>query len=104
MFDNTLLKILDKETAKEKLRKQARIQGKIKEIKYSKNSNLILIIETSRGREAALVNKNREEMFKLAEKLRANDEVYIRGDRDVNIVFCDELKIIKKANLTLDRF
>jgi len=104
MFDNTLLKILDKEVVKEKLRKQAKIKGKVKEIRYSKNNNIILIIETLRDEEAVLVNRNRKDMFKLAEKLNANDEVYARGDRGVNIVFCDELKIINKANLTLDKF
>lgn len=104
MFDNTLLKILDKEVAKERYEKQAKIKGTIKEKKYSKNNNLILIIETSRDEEAVLVNRNRKDMFKLTEKLNANDEVYPRGDRDVNIVFCYELKIIKKANMTLDRF
>lgn len=104
MFDNTLLKILDKETAKERYEKQAKIKGKVKEIKYSKNNNLILIIQASRGEEAVLVNRNKKEIFKLAEKLNANDEVYARGDRDVNIVFCDELKMINKANMTLDKF
>lgn len=104
MFDDRLLKILEKETAKERLEKQAKIKGIVKEIKYSKNNNLILIIETSRDEKAVLVNKNKKKLFELAEKLNKNDEIYTRGDRSVNIVFCVELKLIKKANLTLDKF
>ena len=105
MFDDTLLRILDKEVAKEKYEKQAKVKGTIKEKKYSKNNNIILIIgKSNKDEEAVLVNRNRKDMFKLAEKLKANDEVYVRGDRNVNIIFCDELKIINKANLNLDKF
>ena len=104
MFDNTLLRILDEEVAKERLRKQARIRGIVKDKKQTKNNNLILIIEKSKYGEAVLVNKKREKLFELAEKLNINDEVYVRGDRGVNIIFCDKLELINKANLSLNKF
>ena len=69
MFDDTLLRMLDEEVAKERLRKQAKIKGAVKDKKYTKNNNLILILKKGRYEHVVLVNKNRKEMFDLAEKL-----------------------------------
>ena len=104
MFDDRLLRILDEEVAKEKLRKRAKVTGIVKEKKRTKNNNLILIIQKSKYETAVLVNKNREELFNLAQKLSINDEVYCRGDKGVNVVFADKLELVKKADLTLDSF
>ena len=40
----------------------------------------------------------------LAEKLKANDEIYAQGDKGVNVIFCDKLELVKKADLRLDEF
>ena len=104
MFDDRLLRILDEEVAKERLRKQTKIKGVVKDKKLTKNNNLILIIKKGKYEHAVLVNKNRKNLFEIAEKLKVNDEVYAIGDKGVNVVFCDNLDLIKKANLTLDSF
>lgn len=97
-FNDTLLRILDEEVAKERLNKQATIRGAIKDKKTTKNNNLILIIRYLNNEKAVLINKNRKELFDLANKLNINDEVFTRGDKGVNIIFCDKLDLIKKAD------
>lgn len=104
MFDDSLLKVLDEEVAKERARKQAKIRGIIKDKKITKNSNIILIIGKGKFEYVVLVNKNREELFDLAKKLDVNDEIYARGDKGVNVIFADKLELISKANLSLDKF
>lgn len=104
MFDDRLLRILDEEVAKERLRKHAKIKGIVKDKKLTKNNNLILIIKKGKYEHAVLVNKNRNNLFEIAEKLKVNDEVYATGDKGVNVVFCNNLELIKKAGLTLDSF
>jgi tRNA(Ile2) C34 agmatinyltransferase TiaS len=104
MFNDRLLRILDEEVAKERARKQAKIRGIVKDKKISKNNNIVLIIKKGKFEYAVLVNKSRKEMFDLAEKLKVNDEIYAKGDKGVNVVFCDKLELVRKADLSLNNF
>ena len=84
MFDNRLLKILEAEAAKERLRKQPKIRGIVKDKKQTKNNNLILIVEKGKNEEAVLVNKNREDLFSIGVTAAKPDSFVISEGSDLN--------------------
>lgn len=103
-FDNRLLKFLEKAAEKERMAKQPKIQGTVRDIKHTKNSNILIIVYNGKYEEAVLVNKNNTSMFELAKKLNVNDEIYARGNRGIKVLFCEVLKIIKARGVGLERF
>ena len=103
-MDNRLLKILEEEVAKEKDRKKARVKGIVTNKKISKNNNIILIVNKTDYEEAVLINKNKENLFKIAENTGIGDLIYFEGERKVNIIFGDKLEIVSKKEKTLKDF
>lgn len=51
-----------------------------------------------------LVNKNKENLFKIAENVGVGDLIYFEGERKINITFCDKLEILNKKEITLKDF
>ena len=92
-----MLRILEEETAKEKERKKARIKGRITKIKPTKKGNILLYIEEPGL--IAFAAAFRKDVFELAKTLKVNDCIYFKGEKKVDTVFCDEIRLLKREGM-----
>jgi len=93
-MDTRLIKILDEMVEEERKRKKPKARGKINRIIRTKNNNIMLILEDDRR---LLVNK-KSSLIGIAEKIIEGDEVYAEGEKGINIIFCDELRLISRKS------
>ena len=93
-FDDRLIKFLEEEVAKEKEMKKARYKGIVIDKRLTKKLNILLILKKNEYEIAVLVNKNKREIYEIAEKVKINDVIYIEGEKGIDIVWCDKLEVI----------
>ena len=56
-----------------------------------------LVLQNPKYDFATVINKNKKELFKIGDKIKLNDEVYVEGDRRIDVVWCDKIKSFKKT-------
>ena len=95
-MDTRLLRILEEETAKEKERKKARITGRIIKIKPTRKGHILLYIE--KPGLIAFAAAFRKDVFELAKTLKVNDYIYFKGEKKVDTVFCDEIRLLNRES------
>jgi DNA polymerase II small subunit len=72
-------------------RQNLSIIGAVCEKKTTKNKNIILEVEDPTGRINVLINKDKEELFKIAQEILPDDIIGIKGVGDKEFLFVNEL-------------
>ena len=72
-------------------REEVSLIGIIKEKRTTKNGNILFEIEDPTGSTNVLVNKNRPDLFSLAENILEDEVVGIKGSNGENIIFTNNL-------------
>jgi len=96
MFDDTLLKILEKEVEKEKWKKKARIKGIVVNKRFTKKGSIMLTIRARKLEYDVVVPQHRKEEFEVAQNIREKDFVSIIGEKAINVIFCERIKLLNK--------
>lgn len=94
MEKNLLFEVFDELRAEEKWRNKARLKGITIDKKITKNGHLMLTIKKRKYDQTVIVIKQKEKLFNKANNLKIGDQVYIVGERKLDVVFCDVLKIL----------
>lgn len=98
-FNDTLLKILEKEVEKEKWRMKFRKKGTIINKRLTKKGSIMLTIKSKAEEYDIVVPKHRRKEFETAKNLGKDDCVSVIGDKKIGVVFCERIKIISKEFL-----
>ena len=95
-FDDRLIRLLEKETEKEKWRKKLIIKGVVTKKKITKKGSFMFTVRTSKSEYDVVVPKHRKKEFELAEKISGGDSIKATGDKSIGVVFCDRLERLCK--------
>lgn len=96
MFDDTLLRILEKEVEKEKWSKKARIKGTVINKRFTRKGSIMLTIRAKKYEYDIVVPKHREIEFEVAQHIKEKDFVSIIGEKAINVVFCERIELLNK--------
>src|SRR3989344_4755356 len=99
MFDNTLLKTLDKLVKKEKLAKHFRSRLRVKGILIAKSEtkkgNLRIIVQKGENEYRLIIPKTHKERFALASKLPLGSKVAVEGIKSKFMIICAKIKVLE---------
>ncbi len=99
MFDNTLLKTLDKLVKKEKLakhfRSRLRVQGTLITKAQTKKGNLRITVQKGENEYRLIIPKTHKERFALATKLPLNSNVSVEGIKSKFMIICAKIKAVE---------
>jgi DNA polymerase II small subunit/DNA polymerase delta subunit B len=96
-FDDTLLKIIEKEVVKERWKNKFRIKGEVTNKRTTKKGSFMIAIKTAKSEYDVVIPKYKKIQFELAKNINDGDSISIVGDKKINVVFCDRIKILKKG-------
>src|SRR3989344_6107738 len=99
MFDNTLLKTLDKLVKKEKLAKhfsrRLRVKGLLIAKSETKKGNLRIIVQKGENEYGLIIPKTHKERFALASKLPLNSNVSVVVIKSKLMIICAKIKVLE---------
>ena len=99
MFDNTLLKTLDKMVKKEKIAKffsrRLRVKGILTAKSETKKGNLHITVQKSGQKYRLIIPKTHQERYALASKLPLNSTVSVEGIKSKFMIICVKIKALE---------
>ena len=95
-FDNTLIKLLERETLIEKWKKKPRIKGEVIRKKITKKGSFMFTIKTTKLDYDIVVPKHRKNEFELAKNIHKGDFIKVTGERNMDVIFCDRIQKLSK--------
>ena len=112
MFDNTLLKTLDKLVKKEKLAKhfsrRLRVKGILIAKSETKKGNLRITVCKGENESRLIIPKTHKERFALASKLPVGSKVAVEGIKSKFMIICAKIKVLEtideSTQINLDSF
>ncbi len=98
-FDDTLIKILEKQVIKERWKNKFRMRGKVIDKKITRKGGYMFTVETAKSEYGAIVPKHRKIGFELAKNINVGDLIKVVGDRKIDVIFCDRIQKLDKGIL-----
>ncbi len=92
-FDDTLIKILEKEVLIERWKKKFKISGKVIRKRITKKGSFLFTLKTRKSEYDVVVPQYKKEEFELAKNINEEDIIKIIGERQIGgVIFCDRIK------------